>query len=133
MGVDQRTEGRFRVKAGQRVAFCLFHQASHLPVAAPVDAEQALAYTQAWWREFSMRCPGQGPYSEPVKRSLLTMKALTYRPTGGIVAAVTTSLPEWPGGERNWDYRYCWLRDATMTLMAFMSAYNVNVASRSQQ
>ena len=119
-GVDHRTESRFTVKAGQRVAFCLFHQASHLPVAAPVDAEQALDYTQSWWREFSRRCPGQGPYSEQVRRSLLTMKALTYRPTGGIVAAVTTSLPEWLGGERNWDYRFCWLRDATMTLMAFM-------------
>jgi GH15 family glucan-1,4-alpha-glucosidase len=119
-GVDQRTESRFTVKAGQRVAFCLFHQASHLPVAAPVDTAQALGFTQSWWKDFSGRCPGQGPYSAQVRRSLLTMKALTYRPTGGIVASVTTSLPEWPGGERNWDYRYCWLRDATMTLMAFM-------------
>lgn len=119
-GVDQRTESRFTLRAGQRVAFCLFHQASHLPVAGPLDAEQALRCTESWWHEFSRRCPGQGPYSAQVRRSLLTMKALTYRPTGGIVAAVTTSLPEWPGGQRNWDYRFCWLRDATMTLMAFM-------------
>ncbi|SMP49732.1 glycoside hydrolase family 15 protein [Noviherbaspirillum suwonense] len=119
-GVNQHTVSRFSVRAGQRVAFCLHHQASHLPVAPPVDAEQALRDTQAWWEEFSSRCPACGPYSAQVKRSLVTMKALTYRPTGGIVAAATTSLPEWPGGERNWDYRYCWLRDATMTLMAFM-------------
>jgi GH15 family glucan-1,4-alpha-glucosidase len=119
-GVDQHTRSRFTVRSGQRVAFCLFQQASHLPVGGAIDAEAALDNTQAWWREFSGRCPVVGPYGEQVKRSLITIKALTYRPTGGIVAAVTTSLPEWPGGERNWDYRYCWLRDATMTLMAFM-------------
>jgi GH15 family glucan-1,4-alpha-glucosidase len=119
-GVNQQTVSRFTIRAGERLAFCLFQQASHLPVVAAVDAEQALRDTQAWWADFSGRCAMQGPYAEQVKRSLITMKALTYRPTGGIVAAVTTSLPEWPGGERNWDYRYCWLRDATMTLMAFM-------------
>jgi GH15 family glucan-1,4-alpha-glucosidase len=119
-GVNQHTRSRFTVKAGQRVAFCLFQQASHLPLGDAIDAEAALLATQSWWRDFSARCPAVGPYGEQVKRSLITMKALTYRPTGGIVAAVTTSLPEWPGGERNWDYRYCWLRDATMTLMAFM-------------
>ncbi len=119
-GVNQHTVSRFTVRAGQRVAFCLFQQASHLPVGGAIDAESALENTQAWWREFSGRCPVVEPYGDQVKRSLITMKALTYRPTGGIVAAVTTSLPEWPGGERNWDYRDCWLRDATMTLMAFM-------------
>lgn len=119
-GVNQHTESRFTVSAGQRMAFCMFHQPSHLPIADAIDAEAALRATDQWWREFSGRCPSPGPYGAYVKRSLLTMKALTYRPTGGIVAAVTTSLPEWPGGERNWDYRYCWLRDATMTLMAFM-------------
>jgi GH15 family glucan-1,4-alpha-glucosidase len=119
-GVNQHTESRFLVRAGERMAFCMFHQASHLPLADPVDAEQALRDTQTWWHNFSARCLASGPYGAQVKRSLITMKALTYRPTGGIVAAVTTSLPEWLGGERNWDYRYCWLRDATMTLMAFM-------------
>jgi GH15 family glucan-1,4-alpha-glucosidase len=119
-GVSQHTVSSFKIQAGQRMVFSMFHQASHLPVAAAVDAEQALQDTLAWWSDFSARCPACGPYGEQVKRSLITMKALTYRPTGGIVAAVTTSLPEWPGGERNWDYRYCWLRDATMTLMAFM-------------
>jgi GH15 family glucan-1,4-alpha-glucosidase len=118
-GVNQHTESRFTVKAGERVAFCMQHQASHLPLAGAIDAEEALRDTEAWWRMFSDRCPA-GPYGAQVKRSLVTMKALTYRPTGGIVAAPTTSLPEWPGGQRNWDYRYCWLRDATMTLMAFM-------------
>jgi GH15 family glucan-1,4-alpha-glucosidase len=119
-GVNQHTVSRFTLRRGERLAFCMQHQASHLPVADAVDAELALRSTEAWWREFSSRCPSHGHYGEQVKRSLITMKALTYRPTGGIVAAVTTSLPEWPGGERNWDYRYCWLRDATMTLMAFM-------------
>lgn len=119
-GENQHTVSRFTLRAGERMAFCLFHQPSHLPVAEAVDAELSLRATQAWWTDFSARCPAPGPYGEQVRRSLVTMKALTYQPTGGIVAAVTTSLPEWPGGERNWDYRYCWLRDATMTLMAFM-------------
>ncbi|MCP6134097.1 glycoside hydrolase family 15 protein, partial [Klebsiella pneumoniae] len=73
------------------------------------------------WQAFAARCPDVGPYAAAVRRSLLTLKAMTYAPTGGIVAAVTTSLPERLGGERNWDYRFCWLRDATMTLLAFMN------------
>ena len=89
-GVNQHTVSRFTVRAGQRVAFCLFQQASHLPVGGAIDAESALENTQAWWREFSGRCPVVEPYGDQVKRSLITMKALTYRPTGGIVAAVTS-------------------------------------------
>src|SRR5690606_2210988 len=85
------------------------------------DVRAAMAQTKYFWQEFSSRCPDVGPYTDLVKRSLLTLKALTYLPTGGIVAAATTSLPEKLGGQRNWDYRYCWLRDATMTLLAFMS------------
>ena len=80
----------------------------------------ALKRTEAFWRDWSGRCPDVGPWTEAVKRSLITLKALTYAPTGGIVAAATTSLPEFLGGVRNWDYRFCWLRDATFTLTAFM-------------
>ncbi|WP_062205270.1 glycoside hydrolase family 15 protein [Aureimonas sp. AU12] len=119
-GEDMHTRGSFRVTAGQRVAFTMSHQPSHLAPLAPIDPEHSLADTQAFWREFSDRCPEVDGYTEDVKRSLITLKALTYRPTGGIVAAATTSLPELAGGARNWDYRYCWLRDATLTLMAFM-------------
>ena len=75
-----------------------------------------------WWQDWSSRCPDEGEWTEAVARSLITLKALTYAPTGGIAAAATTSLPEQPGGVRNWDYRYCWLRDATFTLMALMHA-----------
>jgi GH15 family glucan-1,4-alpha-glucosidase len=96
------------------------YQSSLATPGPAADPEAALARTHAFWRAFSDRCPDVGAYSEQVKRSLLTLKALTYAPTGGIVAAVTTSLPEWIGGTRNWDYRYCWLRDATFTLQAFM-------------
>ncbi|UVM58225.1 glycoside hydrolase family 15 protein [Pseudomonas sp. B21-012] len=119
--LDHHTGSRFTVKAGQRLAFSLSHQASHLPLPAAFDAEQALQRTREQWQQFTSRCPDVGPWTALVKRSLLTLKAMTYAPTGGIVAAVTTSLPERLGGERNWDYRYCWLRDATMTLLAFMN------------
>jgi GH15 family glucan-1,4-alpha-glucosidase len=87
---------------------------------SPPPAIEALELTEASWRQWSDRCSGAGPWTEVVKRSLITLKALTYAPTGGIVAAATTSLPERVGGIRNWDYRYCWLRDATFTLQAFM-------------
>jgi GH15 family glucan-1,4-alpha-glucosidase len=86
-----------------------------------IDPFRALERTEAFWRQWSDRCPDVGPWTEAVKRSLITLKALTYAPTGGIVAAATTSLPERLGGVRNWDYRYCWLRDATFTLLAFMN------------
>jgi GH15 family glucan-1,4-alpha-glucosidase len=119
--LDHHTTCHLRVESGARHAFVLSHQASFEAVHDGIDAEQALAQTDDYWREFSDRCPEVGPWSAQVKRSLITLKAMTYQPTGGIVAAVTTSLPEQLGGERNWDYRYCWLRDATMTLLAFMN------------
>ncbi|WP_213880109.1 glycoside hydrolase family 15 protein [Pseudomonas sp. dw_358] len=119
--VAQSTVSHFTVRASERHVFTLAHQPSHLPVRDGFDGEQALSETERFWRDFASRCPDVGPWSDLVKRSLITLKAMTYRPTGGIVAAVTTSLPERIGGERNWDYRYCWLRDATMTLLAFMN------------
>jgi Glucoamylase and related glycosyl hydrolases len=118
---DRHTNARFTVHHGQRKVFTLSHQPSHEHVTDGYDFGAALASTNYFWREFSDRCPDIGEWTSLVKRSLITLKALTYQPTGGIVAAPTTSLPEMQGGERNWDYRYCWLRDATMTLLAFMS------------
>src|SRR4029077_18801914 len=95
---------------------------SHIGTQAAIDAEQALTETEVWWQEWSRRCTYRGRWRDPVLRSLITLKALTYEPTGGIIAAPTTSLPERPGGVRNWDYRYCWLRDATFTLNALLLA-----------
>ncbi|MBA1200627.1 glycoside hydrolase family 15 protein [Pseudomonas capeferrum] len=118
---DHHTVSRFRVCAGERQTFSLSHQPSHLPVEPDCDADEALERTITQWQVFTARCPDVGPWSALVRRSLITLKAMTYAPTGGIVAAITTSLPEHLGGERNWDYRYCWLRDATMTLLAFMN------------
>jgi len=120
-GKDFRTLSQFDVAEGERVTFTLSHQPSHCKVTEPLNVDAAFAATHYFWREFSDRCPDVGPYTQHVKRSLITLKALTYQPTGGIVAAVTTSLPEWIGGERNWDYRYCWLRDSAMMLLAFVS------------
>lgn len=117
----QRSAARFSVSTGESISFTLSYQLSHEPVSEAFDVDAALAKTAYFWREFSDRCPDMGPWTNLVKRSLVTLKALTYLPTGGIVAAATTSLPEHIGGQRNWDYRYCWLRDATMTLMAFMN------------
>jgi GH15 family glucan-1,4-alpha-glucosidase len=119
-GADMHTVGSFTVTAGQRIPFTLIHAPSHRPAPAPRDPEADLERTEAFWTAFSGRCPPVGTWTTQVKRSLITLKALTYMPTGGIVAAATTSLPEHPGGPRNWDYRFCWLRDATMTLQAFM-------------
>ncbi len=102
--------------------FVLTWTPSNEPLPEPVDAEQALADTVDYWEEWIGRYAARGRWDEPVRRSLLTLKALTYAPTGGIVAAPTTSLPEALGGVRNWDYRYCWLRDATLTLLAFLRA-----------
>lgn len=118
---DHHTAARLRVQAGERHVFSLRHQPSHLPVQPDCDVDQALQHTLLHWQGFADRCPDVGPYTPQVRRSLLTLKAMTYAPTGGIVAAVTTSLPESLGHERNWDYRFCWLRDATMTLLAFMN------------
>ena len=119
---DRRTCARFEVGAGESYAFVLTHAASHHEVPDAADAHKALAATEAFWKQWSARCKVGGPRGETVLRSLITLKALTYAPTGGIVAAPTTSLPERIGGVRNWDYRYCWLRDATLTLLAFMDA-----------
>ena len=113
---------RFDVRAGERVPFVLTWFPSNEPRPVPVDAEQALRDTEAYWRNWMAGCRYEGEYAEAVHSSLLTLKALTYEPTGGIVAAPTTSLPEQLGGVRNWDYRYCWLRDATFTLLALMNA-----------
>jgi GH15 family glucan-1,4-alpha-glucosidase len=131
-GRDQATVADFSVNAGERLCFTLTHGISHLAPPAPFDAVAALADTEAFWRGWSERCEYQGPWRNAVLRSLLTLKALTYAPTGGIVAAVTTSLPEQLGGTRNWDYRYCWLRDATLTLIALMEGgyYDEAVAWR---
>ena len=117
----KHTKSHFTVAPGDRVVFTLSHQPSHEPLSDAFDADASLAKTEYFWHGFSGRCPDVGPWTPLVKRSLITLKALTYLPTGGIVAAPTTSLPEQIGGERNWDYRYCWLRDATMTLLAFMN------------
>ncbi len=114
------TIAAFDVEAGQSVTFVLSHGPSHLPPPARFDGDAALAETEKTWREWSGRCKYKGRWKDAVVRSLIVLKALSYQPTGGIVAAPTTSLPEQLGGPRNWDYRFCWLRDATLTLMALM-------------
>lgn len=112
----------FTVSADQEELFLLAHGPSHLPAPTTPDPDEALHSTEAYWTDWSSRCTYSGEWREPVLRSLITLKALTYAPTGGIVAAPTTSLPEQLGGARNWDYRYCWLRDATLTLLALIHA-----------
>jgi GH15 family glucan-1,4-alpha-glucosidase len=121
-GEDLSTVSQFSVAAGERRTFVLTWSHSHEDPPAAVEAESALRDTEQFWEEWAGRCTYRGPWREAVVRSLVTLKALTYAPTGGIVAAATTSLPEFIGGVRNWDYRYCWLRDATFTLYSFMSA-----------
>jgi GH15 family glucan-1,4-alpha-glucosidase len=116
------TVGDFTVRRGDRVAFALTWYQSHERTPRSPNAERCLAETESWWQEWSARSRCEGPYADAMQRSLITLKALTYRPTGGIVAAGTTSLPEQIGGVRNWDYRYCWLRDATFTLQAMLHA-----------
>jgi GH15 family glucan-1,4-alpha-glucosidase len=121
-GENMKTVADFSVSAGERHSFVLNYHPSHLGARATIDAEQVLAQTDNLWREWSAQCTYQGAYRESVLRSLITLKALTYKPTGGLIAAPTTSLPERLGGVRNWDYRYCWLRDATFTLNALLLA-----------
>jgi GH15 family glucan-1,4-alpha-glucosidase len=121
-GEDLKTVGEFTVEAGETLPFVLSYGPSHQPLPPPVDPARALHDTEVFWRRWSDRCAPAGPWNEAVKRSLVVLKGLTYAPTGGIVAAATTSLPEQIGGVRNWDYRYCWLRDATFTLLALMNA-----------
>jgi GH15 family glucan-1,4-alpha-glucosidase len=121
-GEKLTTVGEFEVAAGMTVPLVLTHGASHLAPPDAIDPEASLASTEAFWRDWAGQSDSQGEWADCVTRSLITLKALTYAPTGGIVAAPTTSLPEQLGGSRNWDYRYCWLRDATLTLLALMNA-----------
>jgi GH15 family glucan-1,4-alpha-glucosidase len=117
-GENLKTVADFKVKKGERVWFTLTYGISHEPDPHAIDAEKALKETEEFWREWSGRLEHEGKYTEVIERSLITLKALTFGPTGGVVASVTTSLPEALGGVRNWDYRYCWLRDTTFTLLA---------------
>jgi GH15 family glucan-1,4-alpha-glucosidase len=121
-GENLTTVAEFEIGEGQKLPFILMHSASHLEPPQSIDARAALEQTESFWKQWIGGCRAEGEWCEPVRRSLITLKALTYAPTGGIVAAATTSLPEKIGGERNWDYRFCWLRDATLTLLAFMDA-----------
>ena len=128
-GENLTTVGEFVVNEGDFVPFVMTYSPSHLPPQSPVNVRKALDDTERFWREWSKRGRYRGDWAEAVDRSLITLKALTYRPTGGIVAAPTTSLPEQIGGPRNWDYRFCWLRDATFTLLALMDAGYYDEAS----
>ncbi len=119
-GEDLTTVADFHVRAGDRIPFVLTWHPSHEPEPPALDACAELDATTEWWHEWMKHSTCSGPYRDVVTRSLMVLKALTYAPTGGMVAAPTTSLPEWPGGMRNWDYRFCWLRDATFTLYALM-------------
>ena len=119
-GRDFASFADFTVREGERVSFVLTWAPSYVKRPDPVDAETSLQETERFWREWSELCTYHGPYRDAVVRSLITLKALTYAPTGGIVAAPTTSLPETLGGVRNWDYRFCWLRDAAFTLQALV-------------
>jgi GH15 family glucan-1,4-alpha-glucosidase len=112
--------GKFTVRQGQRIPFTLMYHPSYFDPPTAIDAELSLRETEQFWNQWTSQCTYQGPYKDAVLRSLIVLKALTYTPTGGIVAAPTTSLPEKIGGERNWDYRYCWIRDATFTLYSLL-------------
>jgi GH15 family glucan-1,4-alpha-glucosidase len=126
---DRCSVGEFTIGAGERTAFALSWFPSYHDPPHTTDVERAIARTTAWWEEWSSKSRYQGEWRDLVQRSLITLKALTYAPTGGIVAAATTSLPEWPGSVRNWDYRYCWVRDATLTLLALMEGGYVKEAA----
>ncbi len=119
-GENFTTVAEFTVTPGDRIRFSLAWSKTNDPEPSEQDPEQLLIQTEEWWRAWSSRCTYQGPWRDAVLRSLMTLKAMTYAPTGGIVASVTTSLPEHLGGVRNWDYRYCWLRDATFTLYSLI-------------
>src|SRR5205085_6363803 len=121
-GQNLTTVADFEVRSGETVPFVATWYASHKPAPAPIDAVAWVSEAEQWWRQWAGRCMYSGPWRDSVVRSLITLKALTFAPTGGIVAAPTTSLPEQLGGVRNWDYRFCWLRDATRTLLALMNA-----------
>lgn len=128
VGENFRTHGEFSVSADERAAFVLTWFPSYGELPQEIDPHEALEETSSWWRSWSRRSTYDGPWREAVVRSLITLKALTHSHTGGMVAAPTTSLPELIGGERNWDYRYCWVRDATFTLYALLSAGYVEEA-----
>jgi GH15 family glucan-1,4-alpha-glucosidase len=134
-GENFHTSGDFTVVEGERIPFVLTWYPSHAPAPDSVDPEEALRETEAFWREWASRCnhPVEDDYHDDIHRSLLTLKALTYAPTGGIVAAPTTSLPEKLGGVRNWDYRYTWLRDASITLIAMIEAGYTDEADQWRQ
>ena len=121
-GEDLKTMSEFTINEGESVPFVLMYGPSYEPPCGPIDPERSLHDTVGFWEEWTNRAKLEAKYFDAVERSLITLKALIYRPTGGIVAAPTTSLPERIGGQRNWDYRYCWLRDATFTLLALMNA-----------
>jgi len=122
VGENLKTVSTFTVAEGQNVSFDLTWYPSHRTEPSPLDIDEAIQDTENWWREWSDRCSYQGKWRDAVLRSLITLKALTFLPTGGIVAAPTTSLPELLGGVRNWDYRFCWVRDATLTLHSLLDA-----------
>ncbi|MGN6750619.1 MAG: glycoside hydrolase family 15 protein [Xanthobacteraceae bacterium] len=121
-GKNMTTVGEFTVMRGETIPFVLTYARSHRPVPPPHDPTAALEATERFWKQWMAKCRPAGEWSDAVRRSVITLKALTYAPTGGMVAAATTSLPERIGGERNWDYRFCWLRDATLTLLGAMHA-----------
>ena len=129
-GEDLRTVADFKVAPGETVPFLLTWHPSHEKAPRPRDPVRGLKETERYWQKWANRCTYRGPWRDAVVRSLLTLKALTFAPTGGIVAAPTTSLPECLGGERNWDYRFCWLRDATLTLYALLQGgYQASASS----
>jgi GH15 family glucan-1,4-alpha-glucosidase len=121
-GEDMTTVGDFVINRDETIPFVLSYLPSHKPLDEPFDPMRALSDTETFWRDWSAKCRPAGPWTEAVVRSMITLKALTYAPTGGMVAAPTMGLPEQIGGTRNWDYRYCWLRDATLVLIGAMSA-----------
>ena len=121
-GENFKTMAEFTVNEGQQIPFNLTWYPSNRDEPSSLDFDKAIQDTQSWWREWSDRCSYQGKWRDAVLRSLITLKALTFAPTGGIAAAPTTSLPELLGGVRNWDYRFCWVRDATLTLNALLNA-----------
>jgi GH15 family glucan-1,4-alpha-glucosidase len=121
-GKGMTTVGEFTINKDDTIPFVLSYLPSHRPLNAPFDPTRALQETETFWRDWAAKCRPAGQWSDAVRRSMITLKALTYMPTGGMVAAPTTSLPEHLGGERNWDYRFCWLRDATLVLLGAMNA-----------
>ncbi len=121
-GEDFRTRADFEIRAGERKSFSLTWYPSHTPAPEKTDPLKLLRSTEDWWKDWASQCNYKGPWRDAVVRSLITLKALIYQPTGGMIAALTTSLPENLGGERNWDYRFCWLRDATLTLYALLDS-----------